>query len=85
MHPYKSVYWINFDMATELIAHGRQHLSLKAGSMPNPIAEAEREFTGLSTPPVRRSTSFCRLNATQQRLSAFSPKPCAERTIRRRA
>src|SRR5271166_327028 len=27
--------------------------------------------TGLSTPPVRRSTSFCRLNATQQRLSAF--------------
>ena len=26
MHPYKSVYWINFDMATELIAHGRQHL-----------------------------------------------------------
>ena len=28
--------------------------------------------------------SFCRLNATQQRLSAFSPKPCAERTIRRR-
>src|SRR5580700_10077339 len=32
-------------------------------------------YTGLSTPPVRRSTSFCRLNATQQRLSAFSPKP----------
>ena len=26
MHPYKSVYWINFDVATELIAHGRQHL-----------------------------------------------------------
>ena len=41
-------------------------------------------YTGLSTPPVRRSTSFCRLNATQQRLSAFSPKPWAERTIRRR-
>src|SRR3984957_6126872 len=42
-------------------------------------------YTGLSTPAVRRSTSFCRLNATQQRLSAFPPKPCAERTIRRRA
>src|ERR1700731_2112354 len=41
-------------------------------------------YTGLSTPAVRRSTSFCRLNATQQRLSAFSPKPWAERTIRRR-
>src|SRR5271165_1364063 len=27
--------------------------------------------TGLLTPPVRRSTSFSRLNATQQRLSAF--------------
>src|ERR1700730_18736486 len=25
-------------------------------------------YTELSTPPVRRSTSFCRLNATQQRL-----------------
>jgi hypothetical protein len=42
-------------------------------------------YIGLSTPPVRRSTSFCRLNATQLRLSAFSPKPCTERTIRRRA
>src|SRR5467141_42379 len=42
-------------------------------------------YTGLSTPAVRRSTSFCRLNATQQRLSAFSPKPCAGGTIRRRA
>ena len=31
--------------------------------------------TGLSTPPVRRSIFFCRLNATQQRLSASSPKP----------
>ena len=31
-------------------------------------------YTGLWTPPVRRSTSFCRLNATQRRLSAFSPK-----------
>ena len=41
-------------------------------------------YTGLSTPAVRRSTSFCRLNATQQRPSAFSPKPWAERTIRRR-
>ena len=38
-------------------------------------------YTGLSTPAVRRSTSFCRLNATQQRLSAFSPEPWAERTI----
>src|SRR5271165_1137168 len=27
--------------------------------------------TGLLTPPVQRSTSFSRLNATQQRLSAF--------------
>jgi hypothetical protein len=32
-------------------------------------------YTGLSTPLVRRLTSFCRLNATQQRLSASSPKP----------
>ena len=30
-------------------------------------------YTGLSTPAVRRSTSFCRLNATQQRPSAFWP------------
>src|SRR5580698_5650161 len=41
-------------------------------------------YTELSTPPVRRSTSFCRLNATQQRLSAFSQRLWAERTIRRR-
>src|SRR5271165_5882918 len=41
-------------------------------------------YTGLSTPAVRRSTSFCRLNATQQRPSAFSPRLWAERTIRRR-
>ena len=32
-------------------------------------------YTGRSTPLVRRSTSFCRLNAMQQRLSASSPKP----------
>jgi hypothetical protein len=38
-------------------------------------------YTGLSTLAVRRSTSFCRLNATQQR-SAFSAKPRSERTIR---
>ena len=41
-------------------------------------------YSGLSTPAVRRSTSFCRLNATHQRLSAFSPRLWAERTIRRR-
>src|ERR1700692_4917015 len=41
-------------------------------------------YTGLSTPAVRRSTSFCRLNATQQRPSAFSPRLWAERTIQRR-
>ena len=41
-------------------------------------------YTEPSTPAVRRSTSFCRLNATQLRLSAFSPRPWAERTIRRR-
>src|SRR5271165_4532851 len=41
-------------------------------------------YTELSTPPVRRSTSFCRLNATQQRLSAFSQRLWAERTIRGR-
>src|SRR5258708_4773004 len=41
-------------------------------------------YTGLSTPPVRRSTSFCRLSATQLRLNVFSPRPWAERTIRRR-
>src|SRR5580698_7849658 len=40
-------------------------------------------YTGLSTPAVRRSTSFCRLNATQQRSSAFSPRLWAERTIPR--
>ena len=40
-------------------------------------------YTELSTPAVRRSTSFCRLSATLQRLSAFSPRPWAERTIRR--
>src|SRR6266436_3227434 len=38
-------------------------------------------YTGLSTPAVRRSTSFCRLNATQQRPSAFSPRLWAESTI----
>src|ERR1700681_2703654 len=41
-------------------------------------------YTGLWTPPVRRSTSFCRLNATKRPLSASSPKRCAGRTIRRR-
>ncbi len=40
---------------------------------------------GLSTPPVRRSTFFSRLNATQQQPSVFSPKAWAEGTIRRRA
>ena len=42
-------------------------------------------YTGLSTPAVRRSTFFCRLNATQQRPSAFSPRLWAEKAIRRRA
>ena len=42
-------------------------------------------YTGLSTPAVRRSTSFSRLNATQQQPSAFSAKPWAERIIWRRA
>src|SRR5580693_609988 len=42
-------------------------------------------YTGLSTPAVRRSTFFSRLNATQQRLSAFSAEPWAEKTIRRHA
>jgi hypothetical protein len=32
---------------------------------------------------VRRSTSFCRLNATQQRPSAFSPRLWAENTDER--
>src|ERR1700722_18416839 len=41
-------------------------------------------YTGRSTPPVRRSTSFCRLNATKRPLSASSPKRWAGRTIRRR-
>ena len=41
-------------------------------------------YTGLWTPPVRRSTSFCRLNATKRPLSASSPKRWAGRTIRRR-
>ena len=31
-------------------------------------------YTGRSTPPVRRSTSFCRLNATKRPLSASSPE-----------
>src|ERR1700738_1313995 len=39
-------------------------------------------YTGPWTPPVRRSTSFCRLNATQRPLSASSPKRWAGRTIR---
>src|SRR5271169_3068462 len=39
-------------------------------------------YTGLWTPPVRRSTSFCQLNATQRPLSASSPKRWAGRTIR---
>src|SRR3984893_4074390 len=34
-------------------------------------------YTGLWTPPVRRSTFFSRLNATKRPLSAFSPKRCA--------
>ena len=41
-------------------------------------------YIGLSTPAVRRSTFFCRLNATQQRAERFSPRLWAERTIRRR-
>jgi transposase-like protein len=41
-------------------------------------------YIELLTPAVRQSTSFCQLNATQQRLSAFSRKPWAERTIPRR-
>ena len=43
-------------------------------------ANGSRQQTTLGgwwTPAVRRSTSFSRLNAMQQRLSAFSPKPCA--------
>ena len=36
-------------------------------------------YTGLSIPAVPRSTSFCRLNATQQRPSAFSPRLWRER------
>jgi hypothetical protein len=31
-------------------------------------------YTGLWTPPVRRSTSFCRLNATKRPLSSFLAK-----------
>jgi DDE domain len=38
-------------------------------------------YTGLSTPAVRRSTSFSRLNAMQRRPNASSPKRWAERTI----
>ena len=41
-------------------------------------------YTGLSTRPVRRSTSFFRLNAMQRRPNDSSPKRWAERTIRRR-
>src|ERR1700736_3007744 len=41
-------------------------------------------YTGLSTPPARRSTSFFLLNATQRPLSASSPKRWVGRTIRRR-
>src|SRR5271166_760462 len=39
-------------------------------------------YIGLSTPAVRRLTSFSRLNAMQQPPSAFSPKPWEVRTIR---
>ena len=41
-------------------------------------------YTRSSIPPVRRSTSLCRLNAPQLRLRDFSPRPWAERTIQRR-
>jgi len=41
-------------------------------------------YIGLPTPPGQPSTSSFRLNATQQSPSAFSPRPWAERTIRRR-
>jgi hypothetical protein len=41
-------------------------------------------YTGLWIRAVRRSTSYSRPNAMQQRLSAFWPKPWAVRTIRRR-
>jgi hypothetical protein len=41
-------------------------------------------YTGLSTPPARRSTSFYRLNAMRWPLNASSPKRWAGRTIRRR-
>jgi hypothetical protein len=41
-------------------------------------------YTGLSTQAVRRSISFSRLIATQQRPSAFSARPRAGRIIRRR-
>ena len=34
MDPYKSVYGINFDVATELIAPGRQHLFGKCMLLP---------------------------------------------------
>jgi transposase-like protein len=38
-------------------------------------------YTGLSTPEVRRSTSFCRLNATQQRRERFLAKALGGETI----
>ena len=41
-------------------------------------------YTGLWTPLVRRSISFCRLNATQRPLTASSPTRWAGRTIWRR-
>jgi hypothetical protein len=41
-------------------------------------------YTGLSTPPVRRSTSFSRPSATPRRPNAFWPRPWAVQTIRRR-
>src|ERR1700675_407073 len=57
------------------------------GEWPKPTSGSRASgsiYTGLLTPAVRRSTSFCRLNATQQRPSAFSLRLWAERTIRRR-
>jgi hypothetical protein len=44
MDPYKSVYGINFDVATELIAPGRQHLFGKCMLLPG--AETGEQSSG---------------------------------------
>ena len=50
MDPYKSVYGINFDVATELIAPGQQHLFGKCMLLPS-LRRKRANQTGSSSGP----------------------------------